>query len=130
MKKNIILFFACLLCVSIYAQEEVSEEIANQSVFMDFRIPVRENISESDLRYDGWKTDVDMYTFRCRDGERIRLTLWYLTKGDYRTKGSEFINITSAIDKCSKDDLEYNSPASEDKEEEEETTPEEEPKEQ
>lgn len=83
------------------------QEVEIYSVFNDFRIPTRENINTSDLRYHGWVTDQGMYTFRCRKGKRIRLTLWYLDKGPEKFLDSEFINITEAIDDCQKDDIEY-----------------------
>ncbi|MDO6738293.1 hypothetical protein [Wenyingzhuangia sp. 2_MG-2023] len=91
----------------LFSQEETLEEPSKKSIFTDFRIPIRENVVESDLRYDGWKTDPEMYAFRCRDKKRIRLTLWYFNKGDNRTKGSEFVNITPAVGKCQKEDLQY-----------------------
>lgn len=123
-----ILFFIvnCFLSISVYSQREIpleeekeevidenlEEDITEQkievySVFNDFRIPTRENINASDLRYNGWVTDQGMYTFRCRNGERIRLTLWYLDRGKKEVLDSEFINITPAIDDCQRDDIEY-----------------------
>ncbi|MGY5354250.1 hypothetical protein [Wenyingzhuangia sp. IMCC45467] len=88
-------------------QEVIEENVEVYSIFNDFRIPVRENINTSDLRYNGWVTDQGMYTFRCRNGKRIRLTFWYLDRGAKEVLDSEFINITPAIDKCQKGDIEY-----------------------
>lgn len=117
MNKSYVIFFVCIFSLCVNAQNNESDETLKESIYTDFRIPVRENISESDLRYDGWKTDPAMYTFKCSDGKRIRLTLWYLTEGDERTNGSELVNITAAIGKCQKEDLEYTLPSSEEKEE-------------
>ncbi len=74
------------------------------SVFTDFRIPAREGINESDLRYEGWKTDEARYAFRCKDGERVRLTFWQLDDDN----NSEFINVTKEADECLESDLAYN----------------------
>ncbi|NIJ45095.1 hypothetical protein FHR24_001534 [Wenyingzhuangia heitensis] len=90
--------------------KEVSEDNERYSVFNDFRVPVRENINESDLLYDGWKTDPGRYAFRCKDGKRVRLTLWYLNKGTKETMNSEFINVTEELDKCLKNDPEFIAP--------------------
>lgn len=121
MKKNHIVFFIALFSLSVSAQEDLSDETTSESIFTDFRIPIRENVNESDLRYDGWKTDPAMYAYRCSDNKRIRMTLWYLTEGDENTRGSEFVNITPAIGECQKDDLEYTLPSSEKNKEEKET---------
>ena len=127
-KKHFFILFciiSCFFSVDVYSQRQVPleeeeketektyEEIETQkevevySIFNDFRIPVRENINTSDLRYNGWVTDPGMYTFRCRKGKRIRLTFWYLDRGPKEVLDSEFINITPAIDECQKDDIEY-----------------------
>ena len=90
--------------------ENVPENNKRYSVFNDFRVPVRENINESDLLYNGWKTDPGRYTFRCKDKKRVRLTLWYLNKGTKETLNSEFINVTEEQDKCLKTDPEFVSP--------------------
>lgn len=98
---------------SAFSQKKSALEIKMEkeySVFNDFRVPVRENINESDLLYDGWKTDAGRYTFRCKDGKRVRLTLWYLDKGTKETINSEFINVTEEIDKCQRNDPEYVAP--------------------
>ncbi|ANW95615.1 hypothetical protein AXE80_04685 [Wenyingzhuangia fucanilytica] len=118
-------FICCVFSLEAFSQREVpleeeiedtkekdqetepQEEVEVYSIFNDFRIPVRENINTSDLRYNGWVTDQGMYTFRCRNGKRIRLTFWYLDRGAKEVLDSEFINITPAIDKCQKDDIEY-----------------------
>lgn len=124
----ILLFIAsCFLSIPVFSQREVPleeeekktikelpkknvipQETEVYSIFNDFRIPVKENINASDLRYDGWVTKPGMYTFRCKDGKRVRLTFWYLDKGDIKVIDSEFINVTPAIDKCQKGDIEYN----------------------
>jgi hypothetical protein len=91
----------------IYDEIDVQKEVEVYSIFNDFRIPVRENINTSDLRYNGWVTDPGMYTFRCRDGKRVRLTFWYLDRGAKEVLDSEFINITPAIDECQKEDIEF-----------------------
>lgn len=110
-KKNILFFIFLFIFAGVHAQEvRFSNDTAKKSLFTDFRIPVRKNISESDLRYDGWKTDPAMYAFRCSDGIRIRMTLWYLTEEDSETKISEFVNITPAIGNCKEGDLEYTIP--------------------
>lgn len=71
------------------------DEEAEYSPFDDFRIPIRKNISRSELLIRGWKTDSNMYKFRCFNKNRIRLTYWYLeTKEGDLTNGSTFINIT------------------------------------
>lgn len=121
----ILFFILCFISIDVYSQREVpledevketektyekidiQKEIEVYSIFNDFRIPIRENINTSDLRYNGWVTDPGMYTFRCRKGKRIRLTFWYLDKGPKEVLDSEFINITPAIDKCQKGDIEY-----------------------
>ena len=90
-----------------YQEIDAQKEVEVYSIFNDFRIPVRENINTSDLRYNGWVTDQGMYTFRCRKGKRIRLTFWYLDRGPKEVLDSEFINITPAIDECQKGDIEY-----------------------
>lgn len=94
---------------SIHAQKK-DEFRTDQpkSLFTDFRIAMRENINESDLRYYGWKTDPGMYAFRCRDRKRIRMTLWYRDDAPDNEVGSTFVNITPDIDKCHKNDLKYN----------------------
>lgn len=90
--------------------EEIPEDF--YSVFTDFRIPVREEINESDLRYEGWETEEGRYTFRCKDEKRVRLTFWSLKRDDGKFEGSEFINITEAIDsECTEKDMIYNGPA-------------------
>lgn len=111
-KKNILFFIFLVIFTSIHAQEvRFSTNTAEKSLFTDFRIPVRKNISESDLIYDGWKTDSAMYAFRCSDGIRIRMTLWYLTEEDSDIKISEFVNITRAMGNCKEEDLEYTIPS-------------------
>jgi len=83
------------------------DSIAN-SVFDNFRVPVRENINESYLLYAGWKTDPNTYTFRCKNKKRVRLTFWYTdlsAKEDM--EGSEFINVTPTIDECNESDRMY-----------------------
>ncbi len=103
------LFF--IVCTQTFLAQEKDFSIDEEpkSLFTDFRITMRENINESDLRYNGWKTDAGMYTFRCRKRKRIRLTLWYLDKGPEKQIGSTFVNITPAVGKCQKKDLKYNS---------------------
>lgn len=90
-----------------YQEIDIQENVKVYSIFNDFRIPIRENINTSDLKYDGWVTDPGMYTFRCRNGKRIRLTFWYLDKGPKEVLDSEFINVTPTLDKCQKEDVEY-----------------------
>lgn len=91
----------------IFAQKKDEKNIEIYSIFNDFRIPTRENINTSDLKYDGWVSDPGMYTFRCKEGKRVRLTFWYLDKGPKEVLDSEFINVTTAIGKCQKKDIEY-----------------------
>lgn len=77
------------------------------SVFTDFRIPVRENINESDLRYEGWKTYSGTYAFRCKNEKRVRLTYWFLDKDGDKDNRSEFINVTPHSFKCLEDDIKF-----------------------
>lgn len=87
----------------------------NNSVFDNFKIPVRENINESFLLFDGWKTDPNTYTFRCKNEKRVRLTFWYSKlSANEEMEGSEFINVTNTIDDCSESDrmYEHQAPAS------------------
>lgn len=77
------------------------------SVFTDFRIPIRENINESDLRYENWRTDPALYTFRCKNEERVRLTYWTLGKNHEKFPGSEFINVTADSEKCLESDIAF-----------------------
>ncbi|WP_139062116.1 hypothetical protein [Ochrovirga pacifica] len=110
MKKKRFYLILCILISQVSFSQKTDDkdlEAIQKSIFTDFRIPIRENINESDLRQDGWKTDAGAYTFRCRDRKRIRMTLWYLDSGPKKVIGSEFVNITAAIDKCQKGDLKY-----------------------
>ncbi|MGY6647279.1 hypothetical protein [Wenyingzhuangia sp. IMCC45574] len=110
MKKWYLCVMLLFFCQAFFAQEK-DEELEQEpiSLFTDFRIPMRENINESDLKYNGWRTDPGSYTFRCRNKKRIRLTLWHLEGGPNKEAiGSEFVNITPAIGKCNKKDLKYN----------------------
>ncbi|MGY5351330.1 hypothetical protein ACXGQW_01945 [Wenyingzhuangia sp. IMCC45533] len=77
------------------------------SVFTDFRIPVRENVNESDLLDEGWTTEEGRYAFRCKNEERVRLTFWALNVEDSPYEGSEFINVTHESDTCDENDITY-----------------------
>lgn len=77
------------------------------SVFTDFRIPVREEVNESDLLDEGWITEEARYAFRCKKEERVRLTFWTLKKEGNKYDGSEFINVTHESDFCNENDIAY-----------------------
>ncbi|MDB4297314.1 hypothetical protein N9901_01020 [Flavobacteriaceae bacterium] len=87
--------------------QAIKEAHDTYSVFKDFRIPVRDNVNQTDLLNAGWQTEPNHYTFRCRDKKRIRLTYWTLASGTEEVKGSDFVNITSTEDDCLKTDLFY-----------------------
>jgi|GEM_PF-3750405 len=85
----------------------IEEDPDFYSVFTDFRIPVRDDINESDLLYEGWVTEEARYAFRCRKKKRVRLTFWQLVEKDGKLEGSEFINVTPENEKCLKSDIEF-----------------------
>ena len=88
----------------LYAEED--DMAGEYSIFDDFRIPKRNNISNTALIADGWETKPYNYAFRCRNKLRIRMTYWERASEDGEII-SDFINISPMPGKCRKEDKKY-----------------------